>query len=408
MPVLNLPDQYSISKRVSELPDEELCKLIEIGEYIYFNGNNLYLNHENEKFVFALDKQIEEIRRGSDIQIKNHADVIRTQYDKIVDGKNDLIMSKQMEIDDLKERIKILEDENCQALTLSNKLDSLMGKGNSVDNAMKGDFGESIVSSQIQYWYPTCEIEDTSADTAKGDLLWKMNDNEFKALVEVKNVQIVRPTEIQKFERDMIINIKDDLCNCGLFVSIKTETIPNKGKFKLEFINNCPIIYVSNVLGDLNTLRFALDSLLLIQQKMKKNSTVSHSDDEDEAFYDDIIEFVQTQYNKLEQLKSGITTMKTTVQTLSSCISMHEKSVIDLIKTITNLKDQHDIFKQVEREYKANSKEELKESILRDMRQFQKNNGRIPALNDMTSKYKISIFRDELAYKKLKKELVTK
>ena len=58
---------------------------------------------------------------------------------------------------------------------------------------------------------------------------------------------MVRPTEIQKFERDMLINTKDKSCNCGLFVSLKTETIPNKGKFKLEFLNNFPIIYVSNM-----------------------------------------------------------------------------------------------------------------------------------------------------------------
>jgi hypothetical protein len=52
--------------------------------------------------------------------------------------------------------------------------------------------------------------------------------------------------------RDMILNTKDKSCNCGLFVSLKTETIPNKGKFKLEFLNNFPIIYVSNNIDPLN------------------------------------------------------------------------------------------------------------------------------------------------------------
>lgn len=403
----SLPQDYVISEKLLSLSDEERLKILQIGEYIYFNGQTLFADNQNEKFVYAFEQQIKEIRNSSDAQIKNHADLIKEQFNSIIDGKDYIVNSKIEEINHLKDRIKILEEENCQALSLSNKLDSLMGKGNTVDNAMKGDFGESIVSNQIQHWYQTSEIEDTSADTAKGDLLWKLNDGDFRALVEVKNVQMVRPNEIQKFERDMTLNTKDNTCNCGIFISIKTETIPNKGKFKLEFINNCPVVYVCNVLQDLNVLRFALDSLFNIQQKLKIFSSKTKDDesDTDDHFEDTIVAYVQTQYNKISSLQQNILQMRNCIQNLTQSVNAEETTVKELIHNTLTLKNEHDIFKRVESEYKVNSKMDIKESILKDMRLFREENGRMPQLSDLTHKYKISLFRDDLAFKKLKREI---
>ena len=235
--------------------------------------------------------------------------------------------------------------------------------------------------------------------------MWKLNEGEFRALVEVKNVQMVRPTEVQKFERDMLINTKDKSCNCGIFVSLKTETIPNKGKFKLEFLNNFPIIYVSNILEDLETLRFALDALCTIQNRYKYiNDEINESED-DCCIQDIMVEFVQKQFNKLESMKQNISQMKTSIDTLNNCIETEENIIRDLSNNIISLKSEHDIFKKVESEYKVNSKLELKESILRDMRLFKEEFGRIPQMTDLSNKYKASIFRDDLAFKKLKKEI---
>ena len=405
MTILNLPDHFQISSRLYNLSLNEVAEVINIGEHIYFNGLSLYKNEEHDNHKTIFNNRLEEIRISTDKQIKDHTESVISQYQKMIDVKDEVIVSKSDEIINMKNRISILEQENCQALSLSGKLDSLMGKGNTVDNAMKGDFGESIVANQIQHWYQASEIEDKSADTAKGDLLWKLNDGEFRALVEVKNVQMVRPTEVQKFERDMLINTKDKSCNCGIFISLKTETIPNKGKFKLEFLNNFPVIYVSNILDDLETLRFALDALCSIQNKYK-HVYEDNNDSEDDLNIEEImIEFVQKQFNKLELMKGNINQMKVSVEILSNCITNEENIIRDLYNNIIVLKSDHDIFKKIESEYKINSKEELKESILKDMRLFKKDNGRMPQMSDLSHKYKSNIFRDDLAFKKLKKEI---
>lgn len=394
---------YTFSNRFNNLSFEEQQKVIEIGEYVYFNGLKLYNSDELDKEIYANKKRLEEIRNQHENQLHNHTTMVREQYESIVESKQELINSKLLEIEDLKERIKKLEEENCQALSLSGKLDSLMGKGNTVDNAMKGDFGESIVANQIQHWYQTSEIEDKSAETAKGDLHWKLNDD-FCALVEVKNVQFVRPSEIQKFERDISINIKDSSCNCGIFISIKTETIPGKGKFKLEFFEGHPIIYVSNVLNDLNTLRFALDSLYNIHMKMKEYYT-KDTNESTFQFENDIIEFIQNLYNKLSVMSSNINQMKQSVEALNNCLNIEENNIKELCSNIIHIRSKNDILKHIELEYKTNCKQDLKEKILRDMRLFQKENGRVPMMSDMLGKYKQSVFRDDLAFKKLKSEL---
>ena len=389
MNIFSLPDNFIISNRVQKLSDEERESILTIGEHIYFNGHDFYNTNENEKLTYAFNKQIEEIRLSTDKQIKDHTQAVQNQYDYLMNGKDELIISKQSEIDDMRNRILKLEEENCQALSLSGKLDSLMGKGNTVDNAMKGDFGESIVASQIQHWFQTSEIEDKSAETAKGDLLWKLNRGEFRALVEVKNVQMVRPIEVQKFERDIILNTNDKSCNCGIFVSLKTETIPNKGKFKLEFLNDCPVIYVSNILEDLNTLRFALDSLYSIQKKMKQFENVESENDEN-SIEEIMVDFVQKQFKKVENLKTNITQMKLYVETLSNCILTEENIVRELSDNIISLRSDHDIFKQIDQEYKSNSRGELKDSILNDMKQFYNEHAKMPMMCDLLHKYKRS------------------
>lgn len=392
------------SERFNHLTTQEQLKIIEIGEHVYFNGLKVYNDTYIEKETYANELRIKEIKNACEDQLHNHTKLVQNQYEHIIKTKDDVIHNKNTENDELKERIKILEEQNCQAFALSGKLDSLMGKGNTVDNAMKGDFGESIIANQIQYWYQASEIEDKSAETARGDLLWKLNDGDFAALVEVKNVQMVRPSEVQKFERDLLINTKDKSCNCGIFISLKTDTIPNKGKFKLEFLNNVPVIYVSNILEDLNTLRFALDALVSIHSKCKFfNSNVNL--DNTETFQESMVDFIQRLFNKLSQMTKNLQQMKNSVDTLTACIS-HEESIIkDLSTNINTLRTENDELKNIELEYKVNNRLELKEQILKDMRAFRDENGRLPQMNELLHKYKQSVFRDELAFKKLKTEI---
>ena len=179
---------------------------------------------------------------------------------------------------------------------------------------------------------------------------------------------------------------------------MKTESIPNKGKFKLEFINNVPVIYVSNILDDSNTLKFALDSLCSIQSRLKYYDQIDDSNNE--HIQNDMVDFTQKLYNRLSNMISNMNVMKSSIDAL-------DISINDISSSITYLQNNHDIFKKVDNESssKLSNKVNLKENILKDMRLFQEKNSRIPCLSDMLTKYKSSIFRGDLSFKNLKKQI---
>ena len=152
---------------------------------------------------------------------------LRDEKDAIIDS----LRSKEME-----SNIEIIQ-----------KIDSLLGNGNNLDNIEKGNFGEQFVTQAICNEFPESIIDDVSGETAHGDCIWKMDSGSFRCLVEVKNVAQSKNLDVGKFVRDMNIQLANGEANCGIFVSLKTDNIPNKGKFKLEYIQNYPVIYVSGV-----------------------------------------------------------------------------------------------------------------------------------------------------------------
>jgi len=115
----NFLQNYSFSKRFTELSYDDKSKIIDIGELVFFNGLKWYKTEEYEKDQYAFDKRLNDMKLNTEKTIEVHSKLVETQYENILDGKEKYIVSKQNEIDELKVRINKLEDENCQALTLS-------------------------------------------------------------------------------------------------------------------------------------------------------------------------------------------------------------------------------------------------------------------------------------------------
>jgi hypothetical protein len=306
-----------------ESDSETQLKIVEIGTYIYFNGKSIidaktfkekeqfYTDHIKEMKLeyatqtFELQQKYEKVyEQSGDYNkglIENGYNMLLVEKDKQLDylkvcvqelhatnvqNISDIQSSHKEQIEELKFRNIELEKENLKALDISTKLDNLVGKKSSIDNAQKGDFGETVVHNQILYNFPCSVIQDTSGQTAKGDLLWSLGT--FKALVEVKNVQYVRVSDVKKFERDIQLNVNDDSCNCGLFVSLKTDIIQSKGGFSFEFLNGVPVIYVSNVFVDTHVLRLALHILYNVQINIKQyvdTSDISETEQEQIKHY---------------------------------------------------------------------------------------------------------------------------
>lgn len=124
-----------------------------------------------------------------------------------------------------------------------------------------GNIGEETITNWIREIFNTADITDTSGLTAKGDLHVKIQNKIL--LIEVKNKINIQKTDIDKFFRDVENNISD--IHGGLFISLGTSSIPNKGDFSLEYISDIPVIYLH--VPDRQTLKVAIKSLLFLNNK---------------------------------------------------------------------------------------------------------------------------------------------
>jgi hypothetical protein len=422
-----------IDERFTDLSVAKKIEIINIGTYIYHNGLKWVYQDKSKEELEQMKKnfEVELISQSSDIEEANRTNVMQKKLfdetlittkevciqniksanvevqkynDVIIDEKEHYIQRQIVEIKNLNQRINKLEEENSLALSLSGKLDSLLGKGSSIDNSAKGDFGENIVANQIYKWFPTSYVEDRSSETASGDLRWKTPSqgmNKFDCLIEVKNVQTVRPSEIEKFERDIIFNIKKGCCNCALFVSMKTETIPNKGKFFFEMIENIPVLYVSNVLADMESLKFVFDFLICVQPILDcELGCVQENEDKNI-----IIVNIQKMYQRIISMVQNISTMKINIDSIGSLIQNEQRGAQDLMNCINNLRNELDWLKVINVNAGQTS---VKEDILSFMGNFYSKENKLPTMSDLKSRFNPSIFRDELALKKLRTEATSR
>lgn len=394
--------------------EETRIKIVELGTYIYFHGKSslvdkntretedLYsenlknLKLECQHQLLDIQKHYESIYNNNETKIQANAEqtlslVVSEKNNQInflkncleqeqlknVEATHELHNNYKIQLDLLSQRNQELEKENTKALDISEKLDNLIGKKSSIDNTTKGDFGETIVNNQILYSFPKSIITDTSGQTAKGDLLWCLDNNQFKALVEVKNVQYVRVSDVQKFERDIQVNVKENTCNCALFVSLKTEIIQSKGGFQFEFFNGIPILYVANVFCDPQILKLALNILYNIQTSIGSHIDASELN---EAEQTNIEHYLSTLYNSLTERQKFISSSKTTAENLLQNIITQQSFINSDIDTLIKFSN---TLKWCNLEIKSSNSLDISELLCIKMRDFFRDNERWPTCNEL-------------------------
>lgn len=273
---LQLPENYVISERLKNASESDIEKILSIGEFVFFEG---YQSANKDLF----EKKYEILKNNLEKEHMQKLHIENSRCDGLIQSNENLQKSissmKEMyktQIDQYNYQISNLQDKmanlssDSQNIMLS-KIESLLGYGNSIDNIEKGNYGENYVYNHIIEQFPESNIDDVSGTTASGDLIWSM-DYDFKCLVEVKNVAHAKNLNIEKFERDVTMNSEKHVINCGLFVSLKTDHIPYKGKLKLEFVRGIPVIYVANVFKNTHALTYAMYMMKEIQYYVSQNS----------------------------------------------------------------------------------------------------------------------------------------
>jgi hypothetical protein len=133
------------------------------------------------------------------------------------------------------------------------------------NNTEKGEYGEEFVQNYLIDKFSGSMIADTHKETASGDILFHFNN--LKTLIEVKNVQQVKPTEVEKFYRD--IQQKKDEINSALFISLNdTNLIKGQKIIHFEIKYGVPIFMISNAFNKPENIRLAI---IIIQYLINHN-----------------------------------------------------------------------------------------------------------------------------------------
>lgn len=286
MTYLKLPDDYVMSERLRNASVDTLVKIVNIGEFIYFDAHQTMtkdmFEQKYEQVKLNLEKEhlhalsMEATKTHSLVQINSNLqetiDNLRIDFDLMKTTMKEThsvqMRESYTQITSLQEQLNNVSTESQS--TILSKMESLLGYGNTIDNIEKGNYGENYVNTHIVENFPESNLIDVSGTTASGDIIWELEENDFKCLVEVKNVAHGKNLNVDKFVRDVSQNSDQCIVNCGLFVSLKTENIPFKGKLKLEFVNNVPVIYVANVFKCPSALTYAMYMIKELQCYVSK------------------------------------------------------------------------------------------------------------------------------------------
>lgn len=360
---LTLPDDYNIPQRVSSLKPSDLVILIELGEKVYYDCKENFTKESIEqqlKNKYDVYKSELETNHMCNLRMEasktqmfmQQAQEQKLHYEKELSdlkesyqrSSENIISENQAyrhQVNELQSKLYSYTSESQNALF--SKIESLLGYGNSTDNIEKGNFGENYVKDKIIELYPESSVEDVSKLTAAGDLLWELqNKVNLKCIVEVKNVSCARNLNVEKFVRDVVVNSEKIQVNCGLFVSLKTENIHHKGKFKLEFVNSVPVLYVANVFKYPQVLNYALYFIKEIQNFMLDHYSTEQSDEHMDVlkqsfcnYFNDVKEEYESLLNCCEEIHKNIE------RTSNSAAKMH-KTIECVMKKHVNMMKSHE------------------------------------------------------------------
>lgn len=281
-----LNNKDRIIKNITEAHTDELAKLKSISE------SNLENQKKNiiDKYIGELNNKDAEIKSKNDAYIQlesicnnkiaNIRDTYELQKKSIIDKyileleKKDISIKNindvhNDELNNMKKKLDMIESEisqkyeshynaKCKMMTdelnvykelhqqAEKKYEQFSMQMNK-STVQKGKDGEdAIMRILLSPRYDESIVENTSGETAKGDIYFKWK--RLKCLIEVKNKQTLSlRDDMEKFVRDVSESHQSERrINCAVFISLLTDIFPKRPRqiIQLDYINGVPVVYV--------------------------------------------------------------------------------------------------------------------------------------------------------------------
>lgn len=350
---------------------KDKVKILELGQLFLNEGNNKLQYWNNEQ----TEQIIKNIKNKAEKEIKQLKDIINEKKNEITtitetNKNNNILLEKrirdeihniynekinnyQKELDKQKEELKhsvntLVEVKNSMYETINSKIEEKEQKWmdrmheqqkhyenlinqerikrekliiRDQNSTIKGIDGENFTLHELNKRFPTSEIEDTHKQSNRGDFVIKTK-NSLNIMIENKNyTRNVPKVEIDKFYLDIKTNAD---INAGVLVSLKSG-ICKKDDFQLEIIEGKPVIFLHNLLKNLDNIEKAVLIINLICNK-------------------DCIDIDNKEI--LDKLKNFSPTLKRNLSKMKKSLKKHET---DMISCLVN---QEQILKEIFALYK--------------------------------------------------------
>ena len=199
-----------------------------------------------------------------------------------LDQNNEL---NELQRDKLLLEISLLKESNLKNEIL---IERFCDKKDFKNPTEQGDYAEKILDDIINsglHFDDKIKIEDTSDYGGSGDRIITFS-NGCRLMVEVKNKDPVKKTDIDEFERHYTKDFKEDKIDLALFLSYRTPQIPQKCKaLILNYQENDKVIYFGmddSLDKEQKKLKIknCLEEIFQLFERNKKRSNIEKEADE--------------------------------------------------------------------------------------------------------------------------------
>ncbi len=276
-------------KENNKIEQEKLKKIYENNtKYIEEDIHNKYKNK-----IELLEDKLLNIKNQTEREYK-----IRLEYEE---ARNKELEESKVKLEKDKEQLLILTNKKAQTKGVEGELE--------IYNYLK---------SKIEL-NNNSKIENVSKDKKESSDLY-LEHNKLKCVIEIKNHNsTIQKNDIKKFEE---VYINQEKYNSGIFISLASEFSNSSGKndFDLIFINEKPIIYLSNVENNKDKIIIAIKML----NYMLENK--------DEYNFDKILNLLKIQLTNYSNLTKKLIDVNQLVNNIILETKQYKKQIEEIIE----------------------------------------------------------------------------
>ena len=281
---------------------EEINKELELLEELkrtYKRNKDIENNKIYKREIELLKREIEENHELEILKYKNKLCVmesnIKEYYETKIKILEEKIKDKEERYEDkvniLEEKIKNIKEETAEnskkeiyylskenekliieTTQLKQEKDQLYILTNKKAQT-KGREGEQDILEYIRtkFEYSNAIVEYVGKDQKYSSDIY-LEYEKLKCVIEIKNHEsAIQKNDIKKFEE---VYIKKERYNCGMFISLESEysAMSNRHDFYIMYIDEKPIIYLSNVSKNRNKIIFGIKILKYLLENKNQNN----------------------------------------------------------------------------------------------------------------------------------------